>query len=86
MYKFSTERRQENSSFASWSVGLCVGACKCAVLCIGYSLFGFYSLSFSSKLSTRFSVFLHLAVTVACMKRWGLRAAILSSYTELDAG
>jgi hypothetical protein len=32
------------------------------------------------------SFLLALSSTVACMKRWGLRAAILSSYTELDAG
>jgi hypothetical protein len=43
------------------------------------------SLFFHCKITTVVS-FLGLLVTVACMKRWGLRAAILSIYTELDAG
>jgi len=41
MYQFPAVRRQENCSFASWSIGLCVGACKCAVLCVGCSLYRF---------------------------------------------
>jgi len=35
--QFPAVRRQENCSFASWSIGLCVGACKCDVLCVGCS-------------------------------------------------
>jgi len=35
-------RRQENNSFSSWSIVLCFGACECAVLCVGCSLFGFF--------------------------------------------
>jgi hypothetical protein len=42
MYQFPLVRRQENSSFASLSIGLCVVACKCAVLCVGYSLYRFF--------------------------------------------
>jgi len=41
--------------------------------------FSFYSVSGSFFNST-------LQVTVGGMKRWGLRAIFLSSYTELDAG
>jgi len=35
-------RWQENSSFASLSIGLCFGACECAVLCVGCSFYLFY--------------------------------------------
>ena len=44
----SLVRWQENSSFASRRVGLCVGVCKCAVLCVGCP---FFFQSLSSKLS-----------------------------------
>ncbi len=50
----SLVRWQENSSFASRRVGLCVGACKCAVLCVGCP---FFFQSLSSKLSAVVSLF-----------------------------
>ena len=50
----SLVRWQENSSFASRRVGLCVGACKCAVLCVGCP---FFFQSSSSKLSAVVSLF-----------------------------
>ena len=42
IYNYPRVRRQEDSSFASWSIGLCVGACECAVLCVGCSFSLFY--------------------------------------------
>jgi len=59
----SRVRKQENSSFANFGFLSACAVCKCAVLCVGYSLFSFYFLSISCKFSVRFSVLLHLAVT-----------------------
>ena len=54
-------RRQENCSFASRSIGLCVGAYKCAVLRGLFIIsFSFFCLYVANCLLCRF---LHLAVT-----------------------
>ena len=57
MYNFTTERRQENSSFTNLGCVSARAVCKCAVLCVGYSLFGFYFFVFKSQIVNGFSVF-----------------------------
>jgi len=56
-------RWQGNSSFANLGRVSACAICKCAVLCVGYSFYGFLFLSLCSKLSG-VSIFLHLAVTI----------------------
>ena len=64
MYQFPRVRRQENCSFASRSIGLCVGACECAVLCVGCSLYRFFVFVFLQQIFHCRTVFFY-----ACAQR-----------------
>jgi hypothetical protein len=44
-------RRQKNSSFANFGRVSACAICKCAVLCVGCSLYRFSFLSFCSKIT-----------------------------------
>ena len=69
MYQYSLVRRQENSSFANFGrVSVCA-VCKCAVLCVGCSLYLLYFLVFLQQ-NTAVSFFLHLPLTFGGMWRW----------------
>ncbi|MFA5431596.1 MAG: hypothetical protein WC319_01785 [Candidatus Paceibacterota bacterium] len=48
--------------------------------------FPFFFCLYAAKISLCRCLFFGLLVTVGGMKRWGLRATFLSSYTELEAG
>jgi len=55
-------RRQENSSFANFGRALACAVCKCAVLCVGCSLYRFFFFCLYAA-NVRCVVFLGLLVT-----------------------